>query len=82
MADKELGVWYKRDGYEELFGKGVVITIERRPAYCDRGRWIAKAFSRGIFFMDDQDGWPRYYFDLERAKAEIDTWMRFNRQYN
>ena len=78
--DTELGVWYKRLGYEELFGKSVVVTIEPRPSYCDRGRWIAKSFTRGLF-IDDQDGWPRYYFDLDRAKAEIDAWMKFNEQY-
>jgi hypothetical protein len=26
--------------------------------------------------IDNADLWPRYYFDLDRAKAEIDAWLR------
>jgi len=31
--------------------------------------------------MDAADGWPRYYFDLERAKAEIEAWMRKRKEW-
>ena len=51
-----------------------VIVIERRPIYCDRGNWIVKVFSHGILPLDDQEGFPRYYFDLDRAKAEMEDW--------
>jgi hypothetical protein len=25
--------------------------------------------------LDEADGWPRYYFDLGRAKAECAAWL-------
>ena len=27
-----------------------------------------------------EDGWPRYYFDLERAKLEIAEWLKARKQ--
>lgn len=27
-------------------------------------------------------GWPRYYFDMDRAKAEVEAWIIFNGQLN
>jgi hypothetical protein len=58
-------------------GTLALLTIGPRPAHCDRGRWIAKAFSdpRDGRPLDPQEGWPRYYFDRERAKAEIQDWV-------
>ena len=53
------------------------VTIEPRPVYCDRGRFIAKVFPSGDFSLsfNEQDGWPRYYFDWDRMMAEIDAWL-------
>lgn len=53
------------------------VTVEPRPAYCDRGRWIAKISGPDI---DGNDGWPRYYFDLERAMQEINAWVEFRKR--
>lgn len=55
------------------------ITIEVRPPYCDRGRYIAKLFPEPPFALqvDHQDGWPRYYFDLGRAMRECEAWLIF-----
>ena len=25
--------------------------------------------------VDEQDGWPRYYMDLERGKREVEDWL-------
>lgn len=36
------------------------------------GRRTAKGFGLEI---DYSDGWPRYYFDEARAKAEIEAWL-------
>jgi hypothetical protein len=57
---------------------GAEVTLEPRPAYCDRGHWYGKVF--GIE-TDHQDGFPRYFMDLERAKAEMAEWLtwRLNR---
>jgi hypothetical protein len=72
--------WYEasvpvRDGPRA--GSMVLLTIEPRPAHCDRGRWIAKSFGdpRDGRPLDGQEGWPRYYFDLDRARAEIQEWV-------
>ncbi len=61
----------------EIDGKECTIYLEQRPAYCDRGNWIGKVFPRGklLLSIDYQDGWPRYYFDLDRAKLEIEAWL-------
>lgn len=73
--DSDLQTW-------EIRGKACMIWMQARPAYCDRGNWLAHIEPQGSMkerqelSLDDQDGWPRYYFDLERAKAEIEAWLR------
>lgn len=57
------------------------ITIEPRPHYCDRGNYIAKMFDNGLV-TDHQDGWPRYYFDLNVAKAECEAWVEKRKKYS
>lgn len=54
------------------------ITIEKRPPWCDRGRYIAKVFPIGSFVMefDSQDGWPRYYFGWDGMLVEIEEWLK------
>lgn len=61
-------------------GKHCAIWIGPRPPYCDRGNWLAHVDTIAgthplDFSIDFQDGWPRYYFDLERAKAECEAWL-------
>lgn len=70
--------WTQKDGYQELHGRQCVITLEPRPGYCDRGRFLAKLFPLEEFIreIDSQDGWPRYYFDETRAKLEIEAWLK------
>jgi len=60
-----------------IVGRECLITLEPRPHYCDRGNWIAKLFPTGTLArdIDEADGWPRYYFDEDRAKAEIEAWL-------
>lgn len=69
--------WELLEGYEMIHGKACFITLEPRPVYCDRGNWIAKLFPSGLLEreIDHSDGWPRYYFDKERAKLEIEAWL-------
>jgi hypothetical protein len=61
----------------EIRGKDCLISLEPRPRYCDRGNWLAKLYPEGDLAreIDHQDGWPRYYFDLGRAKLEIEAWL-------
>lgn|SRR5262249_22738033 len=44
-----------------------------RPPYCDRGHWLAQC--QGISTLDSADAFPRYYMDLDRAKAELTEWL-------
>lgn len=75
--DGPVGNWSDLDGYQEIKGKNCTITLEPRPGYCDRGNWIAKVFEddRMVLSMDNQDGWPRYFMDEQRAKLEIEAWL-------
>jgi hypothetical protein len=70
-------------GYEQIEGRECVIILEPRPHYCDRGNWIAKIFPGGELArgMDTADCWPRYYFDKDRAKAEVEAWLRKRGQW-
>lgn len=61
-------------------GRDCEISLEPRPFYCDRGNWVAKIHLKrdGDWVklnLDEQDGWPRYYFDYDRAMAEIEAWL-------
>lgn len=64
-------------------GKDCEITLEKRPHYCDRGNYLAKIFANNQFvlWLDQADGWPRYYFLLENAKVEILEWLKKRQQY-
>jgi len=71
--------WECFEEVEFVLGRECEITLERRPHYCDRGNYIAKLFPRDRSQLareiDNADGWPRYYFDRERAKLEIEAWL-------
>lgn len=64
--------------WHEIAGVDCTVTIESRPVYCDRGNWIAKLHVKGDLAreIDHQDMWPRYYFDLDRAKLECEAWLK------
>lgn len=66
--------------FDQVDGLNCYVTLEKRPAYCDRGNFIAKIFVKPgahpmRLFLDEADGWPRYYFDEGRAKAEVEAWL-------
>lgn len=74
--------WIEPDGYPGhhwILGQECSVWLEPRPYYCDRGRYVAtlQYWGRLILEIDGADAWPRYYFDLERAKAEVEAWIRF-----
>lgn len=64
-------------------GRDCTIEIAARPAYCNRGNFIATIECQNPrrLSLDGADGWPRYYFDLERAKLEVQAWMRKRGQW-
>lgn len=67
----------------DIYGRCCWIWIATRPSYCDRGNWLAHIEARGQLAqdIDGQDLWPRYYFDLVRAKLEVEAWMKKRRQW-
>lgn len=73
--------WIKTGKVWSLDARQCSIQLCPRPAYCDRGRWQAYMCCRGFPTnpnpFDDADGFPRYYFDLDRAKAEIEDLLNF-----
>lgn len=79
MADRVRGQWVELDEYAAVRGKECIIYLEPRGGTCDRGRFLAKLFADpGTALareLDDADGWPRYYFDEERAKLEVEAWL-------
>ncbi len=74
--------------WQSIDGIDCTIYLEPRPHYCDRGDFIAKIFlkegatveQRLRLNLDEQDGWPRYYFDEGRAKLEIEAWLKKRKQ--
>lgn len=69
--------------FQQLTGRNCFIILEPRPHYCDRGNFIAKIFVTGNIVelqIDEQDGWPRYYFDETRARLECEAWLTKRKQ--
>ena len=60
--------------------KQTTVELWPRPSYCDRGRWQAHidcpGFPTNPKPFDAADAFPRYYFNLERAKAEMEDLFR------
>jgi hypothetical protein len=64
--------------YFNLYFNGQRIGwLAKRPAYCDRGRW---QFNSELPLLDAADGFPRYYMNFERAKAEAEEWSKWKMQ--
>lgn len=76
----ELG---ERHAYWSIEGRDCMIWIDTRPAYRDRGNYLARLEVRDSLkvHIDGADLWPRYYFDLERAKLECEAWLRKRNQW-
>jgi len=57
----------------------VAIDIMERPRYCDRGKWECHVMDAGFPVnpnpVDHADMFPRLFFDLDRAKAEMEDWL-------
>ena len=78
--------WVERQGYEEIEGLDCLVWISKRPNYCDRGNFWAQVDVKSggnaaRLNLDAADAWPRYYMNLDRAKLEIEEWMKKRRQW-
>ncbi len=60
------GTWWYRIGE-------FAVWITARPPYCDRGHF--QSVTHQVPDIDDSDRFPRYFMDLERAKAEMAEWL-------
>lgn len=76
---RSVGVWFAVEAWQEIRGKDCTIYLEPRGWTCDRGRFLAKLFPDSGTELErslgPEDLWPRYYFDEDRAKAEIEEWL-------
>ena len=55
------------------------VVIERCPSDCAPGRWLAHLVPLAtdeFHFLSSAKSWPRHYMDLDRAKAEVEAWLR------
>lgn len=70
-------------GYASIPLKNGLITIEPRPSYCDRGRFIVKIFpdmDQQELFIDGQDMFPRYYFNDDCMIKELELFIEKRKQ--
>jgi hypothetical protein len=49
--------------------------FQKRPYYCDRGRWVINVDGSGVEGPDYAEGFPRYFFSLARAVDEMEEWI-------
>lgn len=68
----------EEDGYLQGEFPPLTVTVEMRPVYCDRGRYVVKAWSGDptALTVDMADGFPRYYFHPDCAAREIHEWLK------
>ena len=83
LRERGISVERKRESqdYLEIRVEQAWITIETRPIYCDRGNFIVKVTPYGdlALSLDEQDGFPRYYFGPLACADEIHAWMSCRR---
>ncbi len=51
------------------------ISIIPQRYSMDRGKYLVMIGTIGGFGLDEQEGFPRYYFELETAKREMELWV-------
>lgn len=57
----------------------VIIYAIKRPDYCDRGKWNCLVETEIVFGLDEQEGFPRYYFSLRNLQEEMASWVNARR---
>lgn len=68
----------------EIHGKECFVSLTKQNPGCDRGNFLAVLSASGglAIEMDACDLWPRYYFDFERAKLEVEAWLKKRGQFD
>lgn len=79
--NEEFGSWEADTPVKTFEGfKTWRIHAYPRPHYCDRGKWLVMVSTviNGISDysspLDDQEGFPRYFFELDNIKSEMQAW--------
>lgn len=73
--DNEYKTWETSVKAKDYLGEGYYkITLQPRPHYCDRGRWLLVITSHGVSDLDCQEALSRYYFNIDYAKGEVESW--------
>lgn len=56
-------------------------TVEMRPHYCNRGRYLWKCSSTSVYLVvDDAQLFPRFYFQSQGMIAEMLSWCEARTQ--
>lgn len=79
-AEGPAGIYYDAIAQYPKSPGGFKLTLTARPAYCDRGNWLMDVSpfgsARDYRVIDEQDGFPRYFFGtLEEAKEQFRKWV-------
>lgn len=80
------GFKYELDehGYMFIDLSHAKIMVHKRNWYCDRGRYgfsvEVKREHLDKMSIDWADGFPRYFFKLQRAFDELEDWINFNKE--
>lgn len=60
---------------------GCLWWIDKRPAYCDRGRYLWHcAWKEQSTDAGEVPGFPRYFYNPNNMISEMITWMRVHQQ--
>lgn len=72
---KEDNEWIARVPAQDRHGAGFfIIHAIGRPGHCDRGRYYVLVESEVVAPLDDQEGFPRYFFKLGNLIDEMTAW--------
>ena len=72
----ENSYWQAEIYVQTWAGKGKwLIWFQQRPYYCDRGRYHCQVDGINTEGPDHQEGFPRYYFSLQRGMEEMEDWV-------
>lgn len=56
------------------------IWFQQRPYYCDRGRYHCCVDGINAEGPDHQEGFPRYFFGLQRGMEEMEEWVAIRQE--
>ena len=70
--DLDAGKWV------DIKGQDCTLCLEKRPSYCDRGRYTVKVQvpDPTKFTVDGADMFPRYYFRFSHMILEMYDWLK------